>query len=330
MKLKIIIAVVVLFIAGVFCFIRFSCYPTVWLTRFIFSMNPYTTPQNYDELKNNIEIVRDINYQSKYKTGFLDIIKPKVVTGTEKLIFYAHGGAFVEGDKTDVEHYFVMLANEGFVTLNINYALAPEKSHYPVPVKQLQEAYTFIKARYAQYSLNMNDVYFAGDSAGGQLAAQFVAMQTNPAYLALVNESQKVQFASVVDPATIRGVLLFCAIYNFEQMINPPPDTIKLPLDKLGLAYFKNINPKNINITIAGITDKVTSSFPRSFITDGNTNSFEFQAKEIVEKLQSLQVPVDSVFYSKDEAQLRHVYQFFMDNPYAQKTYQKVLDFLRE
>ncbi|GHU39593.1 alpha/beta hydrolase [Spirochaetia bacterium] len=330
MRLKIIITAMAAFLIGAFCFAKFSSYPMVWLTRFLFELKPYTMPENYDELKSNIEIIRNINYQSKYKNGVLDIIKPAVITGREKLIFYTHGGGFIEGDKTNVEHYFVMLANEGFVTVNINYALAPEHASYPQPVHQLQEAYTFIKEHSAQYSLNINDVYFSGDSAGGQLSAQFVAMQTNPGYLSLMNSSGNGQFDSVVAQGTIRGILLFCALYDFEQMVNPPPDTIKLPLAKLGLAYFKNIDPENKNIALACITDKVTENFPRAFVTDGNSNSFEFQAKEFVKKLQSLNVPVASVFYNKDEVQLGHVYQFFMDNPYALKTYQKVLEFLKE
>ncbi|GHU46322.1 hypothetical protein FACS1894190_18350 [Spirochaetia bacterium] len=53
-------------------------------------------------------------------------------------------------------------------------------------------------------------------------------------------------------------------------------------MDKIELAYLKDITPKNKNIAIAGVTDKVTSKFPRSFVTDGNSNSFEFQAKEFL------------------------------------------------
>ncbi|MDR2842654.1 MAG: alpha/beta hydrolase, partial [Spirochaetaceae bacterium] len=132
-------------IAGIALLTILSPYPLVWLVRLLFMLNPYTMPADYAALKDNVEIIRNIDYHSRYPKGYLDIIRPKNTNGSEKLIFYTHGGGFIEGDKTDVEHYFVMLANEGFVTVNINYALAPEKSRYPIPVKQLEEAYVFIQ-----------------------------------------------------------------------------------------------------------------------------------------------------------------------------------------
>ncbi|MDR2842849.1 MAG: alpha/beta hydrolase fold domain-containing protein, partial [Spirochaetaceae bacterium] len=172
-------------------------------------------------------------------------------------------------------------------------------------------------------------VYFGGDSAGGQIAGQFIAMQTNYEYLDFVNSNSPVIFFDVIDRDSLHGILFFCALFNFEDMINPPPDAIKLPMRKIGEAYFKTSNVKDKDLYIASITDKINSNFPPSFVTDGNKDSLEWEAKDFVQRLTELGVPVDAVFYEKSEAELPHVYQFFMNKPEALKTYQKVLEFLK-
>ncbi|MDR2097355.1 MAG: alpha/beta hydrolase, partial [Spirochaetaceae bacterium] len=262
------------------------------------------------------------------KNGRLDIIKPKNFTGGEKVIFAIHGGAYIsEGCNTGF--YYVMLANEGFVTVNVNYAIAPEQGRYPVPVKQFEEAYTYIKEHNDIYKLNLDKVFFSGDSAGGQIAGPFVAMQINPDYMALMNSLSPVKFKWVVPPETIDGIVLLCAIYDFLQLEPPPENTMKLPLKKLGQAYFNTADIKSRLIASAGILDKITGDFPRAFITDANTYSFEFEAKEMAALLEAKNIPVTSIFYDAAEVTLQHNYQFHLDTPQGKETYKKLTAFLK-
>ncbi|MDR3113687.1 MAG: alpha/beta hydrolase, partial [Endomicrobium sp.] len=112
----------------------------------------------------------------------LDIIYPQASNKNNKTIFWIHGGSYIEGDKEKVEPYMVMLANNGYTVINLNYALAP-KSHYPVQLKQIELAYTFIKERGKDYGVSADKIYFGGDSSGAQLVSQFVNLQTNGGYL---------------------------------------------------------------------------------------------------------------------------------------------------
>ena len=95
-----------------------------------------------------------------------------------------HGGGFVGGDKSDITGYAVELAARGYTVININYALAPKRK-YPTPVLQLGEAYEYIKANAKKYNVKLDDLYFAGDSAGAQISGQFVTIQTSPDYAKL-------------------------------------------------------------------------------------------------------------------------------------------------
>jgi acetyl esterase/lipase len=304
--------------------------PAVNATRWLFSLFPYSLDENYAQYKSNITIIEDIDYQSAYPNGFLDIIRPTVIDGSEKLIFWVHGGGFIYGDKKEIEHYFVHLANEGFVTININYVLSPEYGNYPMPVKQIEEAYCFIKNHAAEYGLNLDQVYFGGDSAGGHIIAQFVTMQTNDAYRALMNSSTPIQFETVVDRDTLRGALFFCALFDVVEMSNPPPDAMRLPLREIGEAYFRTSDLDAEIVRIAGVIDKVDENFPPTFITDGNLYSIEWEAKEFAAALIALGVETEAVFFEKKEARLYHEYQFDMANPHALQTYKQVIEFLRK
>jgi acetyl esterase/lipase len=302
---------------------------TVRITRWLFDLLPYTMNKNYRQHRERAEVIKDIDYQSDYPNGYLDIIRPKETDGSEKVIFFVHGGGFITGDKKDVEHYFVHLANDGFVTVNINYALAPEQALYPMPVKQLEEAYTFIKNHATEYRLNLDQVYFGGDSAGGHIAAQFITLQTNDEYLALINSSTPIRFEKVVERGALRGTLFFCAVFDISEMADPPPYSMLLPMRKISEAYFGTPDLNADIVITAGIMDKVDKNYPPVFITDGNDFSIEWEAREFSRILASLGVETESVFFDRKEVKLGHEYQFNMNGPYAQQTYKKVVEFLK-
>ncbi|MDR1695464.1 MAG: alpha/beta hydrolase [Endomicrobium sp.] len=309
-------------------FLFVSPWPEIIFLKISYKRIRYALPEKYESYKEKVIFHKDIDYNSAYPSGFLDIIMPKEHTGKEKLIFWVHGGSFIGGDKKNVEHYMAMLAGKGFSVVSINYAVAPGR-HYPVPVKQLEEAYFFIKENAGKYDLDMRQVYFGGDSSGAQIAAQFANIQTNAEYKDRINDSVKpVRFNDIPDKNSIKGTVLFCGVYDLEKLINPEKNTMSLPFKKIGRAYFDTSDEKNINLSLSGITGNVSENYPPSFITDGNTFTFENQAKALETALKGRNVYVKSVFYDKSEAVLKHEYQFNMNNPFSWKTFEETVNFL--
>jgi acetyl esterase/lipase len=320
---KIIAASAILFFIAFGTFFAFlTPYPAAWMVKKVFSMTHYALPENYETLKNEVLIERDLNYNSVYPNGVLDLFSAK--TGRkDKIIFWIHGGGYVGDDKSKVEHYMVMLASKGYFVVSVNYALAP-KYRYPVQLKQIEEALIFIE----RYFKN-EKIYFGGDSAGAQLAAQFVNLQADEQYAGAVNENLKnIKINKVIDKDRIAGAILFCGPYKLKEFLHPPKDTMKLPFKQIGWAYFgtKDIDDKRVELT--DVIANASPSYPPAFITDGNTASFENQAKELALSLQKRGVYVKTVFYPKEEAVLTHEYQFNMNTPYAQKTFNELLDFI--
>nr|WP_254914289.1 alpha/beta hydrolase [Bacillus thuringiensis] len=315
--------VFVLVLAGVIYW-KFSPIPKAFLIKKAFEGGMFKPSTNYENALKETIIVKDINYNSKFPDGNLDLIYPKNHTEATPVIFWVHGGGFVGGDKSDITGYAVELAAHGYTVVNINYALAPKKQ-YPTPVLQLGEAYKYIKANTKKYDLKLDRVYFAGDSAGAQISGQFVNVQTSTEYAKLT------RITPVVEPKTIKGVLLFCGPYSMSALAKiESTKEIQAFMRTAGWAYLGEKNWEGLNETkIASILDHVTKNYPPTFITDGNTASFENQGKALASALQREDVLVDSLFFDKNVfGELGHEFQFKMNTSAGQGTFNEVLGFL--
>ncbi|EOO69793.1 MULTISPECIES: alpha/beta hydrolase [Bacillus cereus group] len=300
--------------------------PKAFIIKKVFEKGMMFQSDNYENALKETKIVEDIDYHSKFPDGTLDIIYPKNHTKETPVIFWVHGGGFVGGDKSQITGYAVELAASGYTVVNINYALAPKRK-YPTPVLQLGEAYTYIKNNAEKYNLKLNTIYFAGDSAGAQISGQFVTIQTSPQYAKLA------KIDAIINPSTIKGVLLYCGPYNMPALAKV--ETSKQIQDFMrttGWAYFGTKNFETLpEMNIASISKHVTKDYPPTFITDGNTASFEDQGKELFSTLQSKDVAVDGLFFDKSIfGELAHEFQFNMNTPAGKETFDKTLQFLNK
>ncbi|WP_257129270.1 alpha/beta hydrolase [Bacillus cereus] len=306
-------------------FWNFSPIPKAYLIKKAFEGGVFVPGAHYHQALQKITMVKDIHYYSKFPSGTLDIVYPKNRTEKTPIIFWVHGGGFVGGDKTDIIGYAVELAAHGYIMVNINYALAP-KNTYPTPIRQLGEAYTFIKTHARKYNVQSNDVYFAGDSAGAQIVAQFVTIQTSEEYAKLM------QIKAVVSLATIKGVLLFCGPYHMPALAQiESKKKIQGFMRTTGWAYLGEKNwEASSKVQTASILSHITSQFPDTFITDGNTGSFEEHGKELASVLRRQGVFVDSLFFNKNSSgELTHEFQFKMNTEAGLVTFNRVLMFLQ-
>lgn len=326
MEKRMLLSLIIVFglaLAGI-SYWNLSPVPKAFLIKKAFEDGTFVPSADYDHALNETKIVKDINYNSKFPDGKLDLIYPKNRTEKSPIIFWVHGGGFVGGDKSDITGYAVELAARGYIVVNINYALAP-KREYPTPVLQLGEAYEYIKENAKKYDLNLNHVYFAGDSAGAQISGQFVNIQTSEEYAKLA------KIDAIVNPSTIKGVLLFCGPYNMPELAKiESTKEIQDFMRTTGWAYLGKKNWEGSSeVKIASILNHVTKKYPPAFITDGNTGSFEDQGKALASALESKGVSVDSLFFDKNvSGELAHEFQFKMNTPAGLETFNKVLEFL--
>ena len=103
---------------------RISCWnispvPKAFLIKKAFEGGTFVPSADYDHALNETKIVKDINYNSKFPDGKLDIIYPINRTEKPPIIFWMHGGGFVGRDKSDITGYAVNLAARGYIIVNI-------------------------------------------------------------------------------------------------------------------------------------------------------------------------------------------------------------------
>ena len=133
----------------------------------------------------NVTRFVDISY-GPYAENMLDVYCPEGTEGVLPTIVSVHGGGWCYGDKETYSHYCLRLAARGFTVVNFTYRLAPEYK-YPSPVEDCCKVLDWILANAAQYHIDLNNLFLVGDSAGGQLAFQLLAMIGSEKYAAMFN-----------------------------------------------------------------------------------------------------------------------------------------------
>lgn len=134
-------------------------------------------PQSIPE----VQRINDIFYGPDPKWNLLDLYLPKNVDGQIPTIINIHGGGWVYGTKETYQFYGLGLAKRGFAFVNANYRLAPDVS-FPEALDDVDCYVHWVAEHAAEYNLDTNNVFLVGDSAGGQMAEQYVAILQNSVY----------------------------------------------------------------------------------------------------------------------------------------------------
>ena len=200
----------------------------------------------------DVERFDDIPYGPHGKWNLLDIYRPKGAGDAPlPVIVSVHGGGWVYGDKERYQFYCMDLARRGFAVVNFTYRLAPEH-RFPAAVEDTNAVFWWLLESAETYHLDLDRLFTVGDSAGGQLSSQYLAMLTDPSYAALYD------FPLPADRLRVRGAAFNCAKFQFDMT----------DVDSLGfsaaLAYFgknwRELMPR------ANTLEHITPDFPPSFI----------------------------------------------------------------
>lgn len=129
------------------------------------------------------------------------------------VVMLVHGGVWISGDNRFFGLYSAVgeyLASQGIGVVLPNYRLSPWVQH-PEHIKDVARAMSWTRRRIADYGGCPQEIFLAGHSAGGHLAALLV---TDESYLQA--EGMRV--------ADIRGVMTISGVYRI------PPNPVELVL----------------------------------------------------------------------------------------------------
>jgi len=100
--------------------------------------------------------------------------------------------------------------------------------------------------------------------------------------------SDTAKIGQSVDPNTIRGAVLLCGPYDLKEVqTNASSSLIKFMFKCVGWAYFGKYNWEDEKMTKeTSLLRNVPEKFVSTFITDGNTGSFESHGKKFAALLE--------------------------------------------
>jgi acetyl esterase/lipase len=113
----------------------------------------------------------DVAYASQSPTQKLDIYLPETGDGPFPVLVAIHGGAWMIGDKGDVQQLPILKGLEcGYAVVCVNYRLSGE-AQFPAQIHDCKAAIRFVKGNASLYRLDGNKIAAWGSSAGAHLTA---------------------------------------------------------------------------------------------------------------------------------------------------------------
>lgn len=98
-----------------------------------------------------------------------DVYTPRGL-GPYAAVLVIHGGGWNGGERSDMDSYCELLAENGYVAVNVDYRLAPQFT-FPAPVHDLQQALRWLRSKSESLRIEPERIGVLGYSAGGHLAA---------------------------------------------------------------------------------------------------------------------------------------------------------------
>lgn len=136
----------------------------------LFTFSLIARTQNL-KIPENVEIVKDVVYGEVDGIKlYLDIVKPKEITGKLPVIVFVHGGAWKSGDKQSGTYRLIQFAQKGYFCTSINYRLSGI-AKFPAQIEDTKCAIRFLKANAEKYNIDPDKIGAWGLSAGGHLVS---------------------------------------------------------------------------------------------------------------------------------------------------------------
>lgn len=239
----------------------------------------------------------DIAYGEYGRYNLLDIYHKKDVTSPQKTIIDIHGGGWTYGDKDVYQHYCMDMAQRGFTVVNFSYRLSPEDP-YPAALEDINAAFTWVAENAAAYNIDLDKICVTGDSAGAQLASQYLALLTNSAFRRLF--SMQIPYEQI----KVKAVALNCGCYDMRARMEVQEDD---PF----LAYIDRALTEDRELTLEQIdtVKYINADFPPAYIMSAEYDFLKEHVKPMYELLRAKGIVCEWKLYGKaEDTYMGHVF----------------------
>jgi acetyl esterase/lipase len=221
---------------------------------------PFTIPEAKTE-----HIARkmfDLPYAGWSPAQKLDIYWPAAGNGPFPVILSLHGGAFMGGDKRDVQLTPMLTGLErGYAVVSINYRMSRE-AKFPALVQDVKAAVRWVRANRENYLFNPERIAAWGGSAGGYLALMLGVSAGVP-------ELEDLSLGNPQHPCHVQAVVDWFGPTDFLKMDQQLTETGMAP--KPGEAHSSPGSPESLLLgkTITSVPELVRAANPETYIRPG-------------------------------------------------------------
>lgn len=269
-------------------------------------------------------LLSDLEYPSRFHQNKYDLYIPNTASKDSPvpLILWVHGGGFIAGTKDGTRGLMNTLCQVGYAAISMDYATAPEHK-YPTAIIQINEMAEYLKKILEDYpQIDGNRIFLCGDSAGGQLCAQYAAIETNEKF------AEEMNLRQMIGKERLKGIILVSAPLDIENMLPKINFKLKLVSAVFMQGYFRKKNRRRAKMQTC-VKSHVTENFPPTLLTDGNHVSFEKQNRDFGEKLRSVNVLVTELYFDSEKyGKINHEYLFEFGTPASKEGIDAVIKFL--
>ena len=216
-----------------------------------------------------------------------DIFLPPLEEKNRPAVLFIHGGGWIEGDRSQLRGYGILLARLGFVCMCNSYRLSNE-SIWPAQIQDVNCAIRYLRTNATDLGLDPNRIGVSGNSAGGHLSLMAAATNYDQIFEG-DGGSNKVS-------SEIKAV---CAIY--------PPTTIRQlemlnPLENAFLMLMGK-EAKKEDFDKASPLNYVTEDYPPCMLIHGSADSVVRlkDSTKFYEKLIEFNRPASLHIFSEEE-----------------------------
>jgi len=214
-------------------------------------------PADTDHIKRKF---LDIPYANLSSAERLDIYLPDESEGPFPVIVAIHGGAFMGGDKADMQLLPILEGlKRGYAVVAVNYRLSGE-AKFPALVHDVKAAVRWMRANAQHYHLDPAKIAAWGGSAGGYLASMLGTS-------ARVQELEDLSLGNPDQPCHVQAVVAWFGPTDFLKMDEQLTEGGMPP--GAGMEHSSANSPESLLLgkQITQIPDLVKAANPETYIT---------------------------------------------------------------
>ncbi len=124
----------------------------------------------------SVEVQRDVCYAQDSPMQRLDVWRPDTPSSTPRpAMLFVHGGGFRTMSRRTHWFFARAFARMGFVVFTVDYRMGPHHT-YPTPLMDVASALAWIATHAKAYGADLDNLVFAGESAGANLVTALTAL----------------------------------------------------------------------------------------------------------------------------------------------------------